>query len=75
MQNRNRFTDFEKLMVKKGNKWGRDGWEIGIGVGTLRDMDQLADRDQLYSTGNATQYSAIFYVGKESEREWLCIFV
>ena len=27
----------------------------------------------IYSTGNSTQYSVITYMGKESEREWMCV--
>ena len=38
-------------------------------------MEKLANGDLLYSTENSTQYSAIIYVGKESEREWMCIYV
>ena len=26
-------------------------------------------------TGNSTQYSVTAYVGKESEKEWLCVYV
>ena len=29
----------------------------------------------LYSTGNSTQFSVISYVGKESEKEWICVHV
>ena len=32
----------------------------------------MANGDLLYSTENSTQYSVINYVGKESEREWMC---
>ena len=32
-------------------------------------------RDLLYSTENSIQYSVIIYVGKESEREWMCAHV
>ena len=31
--------------------------------------------DLLYSTENSTQYSAITYVGEESERERICVCV
>ena len=31
--------------------------------------------DLLYSTWNSTQYSVIAYMGKESETEWICIYV
>ena len=35
----------------------------------------LANRDLLYNTENSTQYSVIIYVGKESEREWICVYI
>ena len=49
----------------------------GIGIRTLRYMELLANRDLLYSKENSTQYSVIMiiYVGKESEREWICVYV
>ena len=28
-----------------------------------------------YSTGHSTQYSVIAYMGKESEKEWKCVYV
>ena len=31
--------------------------------------------DLLYSTGNSTQYSVITYLGKESEKEWIYVYV
>ena len=50
-------------------------WWFRTGICTLRYMDQLANRDLLYSTENSTQYSVITYVGKESEREQICVYV
>ena len=32
-------------------------------------------KDLLYSTGNSTQYSVISYMGKESEKEWIYVYV
>ena len=32
-------------------------------------------KDPLYGTENATQYSVITYMGKESEKEWICVYV
>ena len=71
MQNKNRLTDFEKHVVTKGDRWrgrGRD-WGFGIGICTLRYMDLL------YSPGSSTQDSVTIYVGKESEREQICVHV
>ena len=32
-------------------------------------------RHTIYSIGNSTQYSAIIYMEKESEKEWMCVYV
>ena len=29
----------------------------------------------MYSTGNSTQYSVITYMGKETEKEWIYVYV
>ena len=29
----------------------------------------------LYSTGKFTQYSVLTFMGKESEKEWICVFM
>ena len=29
----------------------------------------------LYSTGNSTQYSVVTYMGKESKKEWIYVYV
>ena len=42
LQNRNRLTDFEKLMVTKGDMWwgvGEMDWAFGIGMCTLTYME------------------------------------
>ena len=31
--------------------------------------------DQLYSTGNSTLYSETAYMGKESKKEWIYVYV
>ena len=31
--------------------------------------------DLMYSTENSTQYSLITYMGKESEKEWVYVYV
>ena len=31
--------------------------------------------DLLYSTGNSTQYSVMAYMGKESKKEWIHVYV
>ena len=36
---------------------------------------KIINKDLMQSRGNCTQYSVITYVGKESEREWIYVFV
>ena len=48
---------------------------VGTGICTLRNTEWLAKEDLLYSKENSTQYSVIIYMGKESEREWICVYV
>ena len=50
-------------------------WRFGTGICTLTYIDCLVNGDLLYSTENSTQYSVIIYVGKESEREQMCIYM
>ena len=50
-------------------------WELGIGKCTLLYMEWMINGDQLYSTGKSTQCSVITYMGKESEKEWMCVYV
>ena len=72
LQNRNRLTDLEKLMVTKADRLRGDSG-FGIGICKLKYMERLANGDMLYSTENSTQYSMVIYVGKELEREWMCL--
>ena len=32
-------------------------------------------KDLLYSRGNTSQYSVMTYMGKESKKEWIYVFV
>ena len=50
-------------------------WEIGIDIHTLLYIKQLTKKDLLYSTGNSTQYSVMTYMGKESNKEWIYVYV
>ena len=77
LQNRNRLTDFEsKLMATKGDRSGEGmDWGFGIGTFTLRYVEWSANEDLLYSVETSTQYSGMIYVGKESEKERMCVYV
>ena len=44
------------------------------GMCTLLDMEWMVNGDLLYGTGNSTQYSVLPYMGKESEKEWICVY-
>ena len=57
-------------MVSGGVDWGFE-----MVICTLWCMENLANGDLLYSTGYSAQDSVIIYVGKESEREWMCVYV
>ena len=49
--------------------------EFGINIHTLLYRKQIINKDLLYSTGNSTQYSVITYMEKESEKEWIYVYV
>ena len=63
------------LWLPKGTGRGLEcTWSLGSAY-ALWYMEHLASRDLLCSTENSTQYLVIIYVGKEMEREWLCVHV
>lgn len=71
-----------KLCSPKGTGGGRD-WGDGTGISTLRYMERLADGDLLAVQHRALYPiiydnlcgidSVIISVGKQYEREWVCI--
>ncbi len=50
-------------------------WEFGISRCKLLYIGWVNNKDLLYSTGNATQYSVITYMGKESKKEWIDVYI
>ena len=64
-----------RLPKGTGGRGGEIYWGFGIGMCTLWYMESLANRDLAFSTGTSTQYSVIIYMGKESEKEWMCIYI
>ena len=65
-------TDFkEKQDYQRGD----------VGKGKIRSIytqfyiKQIINKDVLCTTGNSTQYSVITYMGKESEKEWIYVYV
>ena len=65
--------------TQKTNLWGEVGgginWETGIDIYTLLYIKQITNKDLLQSTGNSTQYSVMTYMGKESKKEWVHVYV
>ena len=77
LQNRNRLTDLEnKLRVTQVERWG-EKHKLGVWDWHIHTTVYKIDNQQepTYSTGNSTQYSVITYMGKESEKEWIYVYV
>ena len=55
--------------------YGYQRGQVELAYAYCNTMEWMASRGLLYSTGNCTQYSVTTYVGKESEREWICVYV
>ena len=55
--------------VLGSDKLGVWDWHIPT---TIYKID---NKDLLYSTGNSTQYSVMTYMGKESKKEWIYVYV
>ena len=73
---RNRDTEVEnKYMDTRGEGEGGMNWEIGIDIYTLLCIKQITNENLLYSTGNSTQYSVVTYMGKESKKEGIYVYV
>ena len=36
---------------------------------------QILHKDPMYSKGNSTQHSVMIYMRKESEKEWMCVYL
>ena len=67
-----------KLTVIKGEGGrGVKGWTGGLGLAYAHCgiWNDCPNGDLLYTTGYSTQYSVIIYMGKESEGEWMWVFV
>ena len=79
LENRSRVTDVEnKVMVAwVGGGKGKGGInrEIEIDRYTQLYVKQVTNKDLLYGTGNSFQYSAMIYMGKESEKERLYVYI
>ena len=54
---------------------GGINWEIGIDIYTLLYMKYITNKNLLYSTGNSTQHSVMAYMGIESKKEWIYVYI
>ena len=54
---------------------GRDGLEVWDWHVHNYVYGMIGQQGPAYSTENSTQYSVIVYVGKESDRGWICVYV
>ena len=59
----------------KGGRWGGINWEIGIDIHIILYIKYITNKDLLYSTGNSTRYSVMTYMGKDSKKEWIYVYV
>ena len=50
-------------------------WEIRIDIYILLYIKYITNKNLLNSTGNSTQYSVMAYMGKESKKEWIYVYV
>ena len=51
---------------------GGINWEAGIDIYSLLG---ISNKDPPYSTGKSTKYCVITYMGKESEKEWIYVYI
>ena len=66
------------MWVPKGivGGWGdKLGWEFGINRYTLLDINELNNKDILFSPGNYTHYLGTTYNGRASGKEYIHINV
>ena len=63
-QNRKSHRCRKQTYDYQGGKEERVNWEIGTDIYTPLYINQITNKDLLYSTGNATQYSAMTYMEK-----------
>ena len=77
LQIRGRVTEAESKLMISRRKRGQGGinWEIETGIYTLLYIKQTFNKGLLYSIGNASQYSVMTHMEKESKKEWTYIYI
>ena len=79
----NLFTKQKQIHRLRKQIYGYQGGKVGGGINqefginryTLPYIKKIMNKDLLYSTRNSTQYSVMTSVGKESKKEWICVYV
>ena len=73
------------LSIKQGHRFWKQTYgyhrgNVRMGGGINQELwanilfiKYITNKDVLYSTGNATQYSVITYKGKETIKEGICV--
>ena len=63
-------------MVTKRTGLG-EGWTGGLGLAYAHTVvcGMTGQQGPAVQHGNSTQYFVIIDVGKESEKEWMCVYV
>ena len=52
-------------------EWGA----IAFSIYTLLYIKETVKKDLLHSIGNSTLYFVVTYTGKESEKEWIYVYI
>ena len=68
-------TQKTNLCLPKVLGGGEMNEEFGINIYTLLYIEQITNKDLLYSTGNYIQYFVITYKGKESKYIYTYIYM
>lgn len=64
------------LQLPKGkHQGGGMGWEVGIAIYTLLRTKLIGNSDLLCGSEKSVLYSGIAYLGKESEKGWIEMYV
>ena len=70
-------TEIESQLQKTTYDYqvGKMNWETGIDIYTLLYIRKITNKDLLYSTGNTNQYTVMGYMGKESKKEQIYVYI
>ena len=68
-------TSKTNLQLPKEKKGEGINYVFGINIYTLLYIKQRTNKDLLYSTENYNQYFIITYKKKESDKEYICVYI